>query len=484
MYVPLWPGFAYKPHQITAIEWMLAREDHEHSGGLVCDEMGLGKTMEILGTIKNSKKRETLLLCPKAVLTQWRDASAKSGLNVMELTKTGWVPTGPFRAGGQFVFMTNYDKLTSQNRSWFMKRGTWHRVVLDEAHRARNAKGALYGQIKDLPRKTMWCVTATPIVNEIKDVRALFMLLGHNGTKLTNYEYLCERVADSCIHRSMDEMRLTLPELPAPPSIKKVQLDFDTEEEAEFYQGIQGKIEKRWKALERDNVTAMFVLITRLRQLSLHPQVYINARRREWIGYEREDWVGSSTKFTALRRALEEPGQAPKRWIVFTQFHEEMNILETYLNESPAVAVVQQYHGGLSDSEKDDVLERTKEPLGEEHQVLLLQLQSGGVGLNLQHFSKIVFMSPWWTAALMDQAIGRAVRIGQGEVVEVLHLVLKEEETMNIDELMLAKVEEKRTMLTNLFAHASRGIGVPLPGQKTEAEARPEDDATPEDPTN
>jgi SNF2 family DNA or RNA helicase len=66
-------------------------------------------------------------------------------------------------------------------------------------------------------------------------------------------------------------------------------------------------------------------------------------------------------------------------------------------------------------------------------------------------------MSPWWTAALMDQAIGRAVRIGQKEIVEVTHFVLNEEETMNIDKKMLDKADEKRDMLKSLFMFASRG---------------------------
>jgi SNF2 family DNA or RNA helicase len=57
----------------------------------------------------------------------------------------------------------------------------------------------------------------------------------------------------------------------------------------------------------------------------------------------------------------------------------------------------------------------------------------------------------------MDQAIGRAVRIGQKDTVEVTMLVLKEEESMNIDEKMLAKADEKRGLLDMAFKHASRG---------------------------
>jgi SNF2 family DNA or RNA helicase len=181
-------------------------------------------------------------------------------------------------------------------------------------------------------------------------------------------------------------------------------------------------------------------------------------------GYDRPEWDEPSTKFMALKDKIQDT-QLPTRWIVFCQFHDEMEILQAYLESSPAVHKVSQYHGGLTQEQKDAVIDESKEPLSQEearHDILLLQLQSGGVGLNLQHFTKIIFMSPWWTSALMDQAIGRAVRIGQTETVEVFMLVLKEEESMNIDETMLEKAEEKRGMLEKAFLHASRGL-LPLP---------------------
>ena len=202
-------------------------------------------------------------------------------------------------------------------------------------------------------------------------------------------------------------------------------------------------------------------------------------KRRSILGYPRADWEEPSTKFTALRKKLEEPGR-PTKWIVFCQFHDEMEILQAYLGTSPAVKNIWQYHGGMSDAEKDDVIEKTKSPVGEGHDILLLQLQSGGVGLNLQHFSKIIFMSPWWTAALMDQAVGRAVRIGQKDIVEVTLLVLKEEDSMNIDETMLERVEEKRGMLEKVFQHASRGalaLAQSAQPQSGEPEAKEEDPA-------
>jgi hypothetical protein len=47
--------------------------------------------------------------------------------------------------------------------------------------------------------------------------------------------------------------------------------------------------------------------------------------------------------------------------------------------------------------------------------------------------------------------------MGQKEIVEVTLLVLKEEYSMNIDEKMLERADEKRGILNKVFQHASRG---------------------------
>ena len=472
--LPLWKGFAYKPHQITGIAWMLDREEKPESGGLLCDEMGLGKTMEVLGVMKNSPKKKTLLLCPKAVISQWVDAAGKSGFNVMVIDGYDWSPhlRNPL---APYLYITNYEKIVGRP-SLFKK--LWDRIVLDEAHRVRNAKSEAYRAIAGMERKSLWAVTATPIVNDVKDMNNLFRLVGFKANRLNCPNDRLVVIEEACLHRSMELMRETLKELPPGAIITKEILDFATEDEGDFYRSVQGKIAERWKHIEHDSAEG-FSLLMKLRQLSLHPQVYIGAMKRNSIlgGYDRADWDEPSTKFMALKDKLEDT-PLPTRWIVFCQFHDEMEILQAYLESSPAVHKVSHYHGGLTQEQKDAVIEGTKGELSQSedrHEILLLQLQSGGVGLNLQHFTKIIFMSPWWTAALMDQAVGRAVRIGQKEVVEVTLLVLKEENSMNIDETMLAKAEEKRGLLEKAFLHASRGLLKPEAKAEEAAEEVPEE---------
>ena len=117
------------------------------------------------------------------------------------------------------------------------------------------------------------------------------------------------------------------------------------------------------------------------------------------------------------------------------------------------------YNGSMNQAERQAVLRLSKATT--ETTVLLLQLQAGGVGLNLQEYDRIIFVSPWWTSALMDQAIARAVRMGQKEIVHVYHLRLLGESAaagaaVNIDELINAKAEQKRKMLEKLFTLCSQ----------------------------
>jgi SNF2 family DNA or RNA helicase len=60
-------------------------------------------------------------------------------------------------------------------------------------------------------------------------------------------------------------------------------------------------------------------------------------------------------------------------------------------------------------------------------------------------------MSPWWTSAMMEQAIGRAVRMGQKKQVKVMNLLLAEEVGLNIDTFTNSKVETKRVLLEKFF---------------------------------
>jgi SNF2 family DNA or RNA helicase len=57
---------------------------------------------------------------------------------------------------------------------------------------------------------------------------------------------------------------------------------------------------------------------------------------------------------------------------------------------------------------------------------LVIQIQTGCEGLNLQHnFSEIYFVSPHWNPCVEDQAIARCHRIGQTKSVDVFKFEMR-----------------------------------------------------------
>ena len=68
--------------------------------------------------------------------------------------------------------------------------------------------------------------------------------------------------------------------------------------------------------------------------------------------------------------------------------------------------------------------------------VMVVQIVSGGAGLNLQFCRRILFLSQHWNPAVVHQAVGRAVRIGQSHVVDIHFFSIVDEVAENLDQRM------------------------------------------------
>jgi SNF2 family DNA or RNA helicase len=473
--IPLWNQFSYFEHQEHGIRWMLNKEKRGTEvssrdlkstvtvrGGFQCDDMGLGKTIQITSTMVNHVKKQTLLIAPLAMIETWADVCQRAGMAVYEVVKGAWAKRSGnnaiprhFMKCRPAVYISNYEKLNSTelfNRSW-------DRIVLDEAHKIRNGDSKIAKRACKIQAPIRWVVTGTPLVNSLRDIVSLLAFIGVPCSPFFFWEKtrFSAMMPELLIHRSLDSLRGVINGAPPVPIIQEESLPFTTEEEDDFYRGVQGETEIMMARYSRELLSPaeMFKRLLRLRQISVHPQIYINALRREIPTYDRDNWVTPSTKFTKIKKIMkEDTADKTHKYIIFCQFHEEMSLLREFLlAESLAKDDnILLYHGGMNQAERKAVLQSSKKST--ETTVMLLQLHAGGVGLNLQEYDRIIFVSPWWTSALMDQAIARAVRMGQTEVVNVYHLRLETEEvsnTINIDRIINAKVIQKRKMLEQLF---------------------------------
>lgn len=486
------------PHQVTAVEWMMTREaDGVWPGGLLCDEMGLGKTVSTVGLLLNIPVKRTLLLAPLAVLRQWRRILLEAKFNVLELEKHHWVSKGNTTSKRQ-VYLTNYDKLVSDTAAFSQ---TFHRLVCDEAHTLRNDESKKYKALKEVTTMTKWFLTGTPIVNRLHDLVSLLRLLNPHCGGIGESRAL-ELMGQLALYRTQEDLKASIKELlPPEPEIHGHRIDFTTEKEAKFYRSIQGRLLDELDevmAQDRINVGEYMVLLLRLRQISVHPQVYINGARRLYgESYTRKDWGCDSSKMETLLQVMKDETENCG-YVIFCHFGDEMAVIEERLKKEGFVGNIYRYHGGLSASQRADLLEACEESVkknsgivglpsmelldlvaphlpqlpedvckriidpfrGGRHTILLAQIHSAGTGLNLQFMNRVVFTTPWWTAALMDQAVGRVLRLGQKKQVHVHYLMLSEEmdTSLNIDDFINERVEMKRVLCTKLLAAANHQI--------------------------
>jgi SNF2 family DNA or RNA helicase len=73
--------------------------------------------------------------------------------------------------------------------------------------------------------------------------------------------------------------------------------------------------------------------------------------------------------------------------------------------------------------------------------IFLISLKAGGTGLNLTGADTVILYDLWWNPAVEDQAAGRAHRIGQQNMVQVIKLLAKGTIEEKIYELQQKKKE-------------------------------------------
>ncbi len=245
---------------------------------------------------------------------------------------------------------------------------------------------------------------------------------------------------------------------------------------------------------------ALFEMILRLRQASVNPRLVIAGYKRKFgnrfpvsllrgivdrpiatraqlLAAEQELWekLGEPCKTRQLKALLREhPGE---KAIVFCEFTEEMALLQRDLSASGIRSVC--YDGSMSIVERDAVvrqfhwgIENVSALLQEgvffprvRHvpleiiericsyfcfDVVLVQINSGNAGLNLQMCSRIYFTNPTWNPCTEIQAISRAHRCGQERPVVAIKLC-NTLDMKHIDERVLEVQEAKRKVMADIL---------------------------------
>ena len=446
----------YSPYQEEGVKWMLSKEAEpiQNRGGLLCDEMGLGKTIQMIATIVGNPLRKTLLIVPRSIIQQWESAIQTFASNLRVYIHHGpnkkrdliTLQLDPFD-----VCITSYGTICPRDDEddTILHKITWDRVVLDECHNIKNRNAKRHKQSVELKTSIRWGLTGTPVQNSLKDFKNLMGYITDSRMDWLTAANLRETALKYILRRTKEDVSKYNDVLKLPPlHVKIVELDFETAEESSFYKQVTAEVAKDLKRIaDYDSANmvyaCIFEQILRLRQACIHPQLVIDGYTKKDGESNFPDWTGSTTKFNELINLIEK--EKSESAIVFYQFEAEGQDIMSRLHGLNYKARI--LNGSTSMARRREIM--TECPTLD---VLVIQIQSGSEGINLQMFSRIFFTSPSWVPAIEDQAIARAHRIGQKKPVKVYKLVMKsDDDRPTIEQKIITIQEKKRIIMANVL---------------------------------
>lgn len=172
------------PHQIEAA--LFALKSPLSKGVILADEVGLGKTIEagiVLCQFWAERKRRLLVICPASLRKQWAlELAEKFNLPTMVLdAKANRVAKrngqAPLAEKSVLIMSMNYANALREE----LKTLAWDLVVIDEAHKLRNA----YRPSNKVGQGIRWAtedcrkllLTATPLQNSLTELYGLSTLI-------------------------------------------------------------------------------------------------------------------------------------------------------------------------------------------------------------------------------------------------------------------------------------------------------------------
>jgi len=172
------------PHQIEAA--LFALQSPLSKGVILADEVGLGKTIEagiVLCQFWAERKRRLLVLCPASIRKQWAlELEEKFNLPALVLDAKAYREAqrsgrAPLAGKAVIILSFNYGNALREE----LKSIQWDLVVMDEAHKLRNAYRLSNKVGQGLRWATEDCrkllLTATPLQNSLLELFGLSTLI-------------------------------------------------------------------------------------------------------------------------------------------------------------------------------------------------------------------------------------------------------------------------------------------------------------------
>lgn len=378
-------------HQQTATKICLNQR-----ATLVAYAIGTGKTATALHCL--NPRGKNLIVAPASLLANWRKELALWGLD-----------------GSIDVEILSYNAIKPEM--------TADTIIFDEAHLLKNEYSlrTCTAEIMTKRAKRIVMLTATPVLNNIREIKTLYKTMGIELPLLEGKDLHDYLIAKQLMLRVKTKEVLNLPEITF--SQKDVKLK-DTEEIIRLQEEIRQMYNDAQENMEELWADYQMQLVGKLMQIRRH--------------------VGISKTHGAIETINEQLAYKVGEPLVVFGYHQKVLELLAKTFNAPLI------YGKTSLKKRNQYVEEFQEG---KHPLIVCSIPAAGVGLNLTASSTCMFVEYDWTYASFQQAFGRIYRKGQEQPCNVINLIsehpidarhmeLLEQKQRFVDEIIDGNVNE------------------------------------------
>ncbi len=435
-----------RDYQEKGVRW-LQMLHHYGFGGILADDMGLGKTLQTIAflTSQVTEDSRVLILAPSGLIYNWADEFRKFApqldLAVVHGLKAN---REAILSENHQIYVTSY--ATFRQDSELYQEMAFDFLFLDEAQVMKNAQTKIAQSLRQFVVPAVFALSGTPIENHLGELWSIFQIVlpGLLPSKKEFMKLPADRVAQFIkpfvMRRKKEEVLTELPDL-----IEVVyKNELEDQQKAIYLAQLQQMRDRLAQVTDQEFQRSRVEILSglmRLRQICDTPALFM------------DDYQGASGKLDSLRDLLLQVADGGHRVLIFSQFK---GMLEKIEKELPDLGLTSFKITGSTPAH--DRQEMTKAFNQGERDAFLISLKAGGVGLNLTGADTVILVDLWWNPAVEAQAIGRAHRMGQEQMVEVYRLITKGTIEEKIQELQDQKKHLVSQVLDGTESRASLSL--------------------------
>lgn len=445
--------------QILDHQIMCAKKVKNEFNGrvILADEVGLGKTIEagillkeyfVTGMIKNA-----LILTPPSLKTQWKEElKTKFDLDFVVKEDEGF--EGFDKHDMQIISLAS---ASQPKTAELLKSIEWDIVIVDEAHRLKNSKTNAHRFVKELDKKFIFLLSATPIQNSILELYNMIEIIktGFLGTwKNFSEQYTVDKKARMVNPNSRHELQDLLQQVVIRTTrnevrkyiefterVPKTHIMKPSHEESLLYEEATEFVRELW-TIEKGRKNLMLPLMTLQRQICSSTASIRTALHKKIVQFPESetkinrilklcDDISQDTKMKELLKIISKNKKS--KYLIFTEFRDTQDYITDTLEDENLT--VQKFNGSMSTKERDVAVRQFK---GNSN--ILVSTEAGGEGQNFQFCSNVINYDLPWNPMKVEQRVGRVHRIGQKEDVHIHNLAISGSIEEHIIRLLFDKI--------------------------------------------